>query len=198
MADEDTPDGELPPDGGRGSMRFQDAESTTPRESTLAEQRARRRAEQEERERLAAEARAASAAEHRAESRRKVMIGGGVAIGLVGLVAATYAVTVPDEVTAVCTDEGGTVVEQEQFCDESYVTSQGGYHSGGFLFLPLPGGGYRQYRYNYGGVGVPGGQVSGGTFTKPANANISTSSGKSVQRGGFGIKSDGFGKGGGS
>ena len=38
----------------RGSMRFQDAESTQPREPTLAEQRARRKALAEEEEREAA------------------------------------------------------------------------------------------------------------------------------------------------
>lgn len=194
MADDDAPNEEQPPARERGTMRFQDPDSAVPREPTLAEQRARRRVLMQELERE-------EAAEAKSEARRKAMIGGGVTVGLVGLVAAFYGVAVPDDVTAVCTDEAATVVSQDEYCDENYVTSQGGYHSGGFLFLPLPSGGYRQYRYNYGGAGAPGTQVSGGTFTKPANANIRTPSGKTVQRGGFGIKSGGFGgfgKGGGS
>ncbi|MFC4005085.1 hypothetical protein ACFS2C_27240 [Prauserella oleivorans] len=190
------PDSSEPPR--RGSMRFQDAESTTPREPTLAEQRARRRAMVEERERQAAEERAREEAERKAETRRKVFIGTGVTVGLVGLVAGWYVVAKPEEVTAVCTRADGTIVENDDYCDEDYVESHGGHYSGGFMFLPLPGGGYQQYRYNYGGTGTVGGKVSGGSFTKPANADIATKSGKTVQRGGFGISGGSFGKSGGS
>lgn len=183
----------------RGSMRFQDAESATPREPTLAEQRARKKAAEQEREREAARQQEAEAAEHKAEVRRKVLIGGGVTVGLVGLVAGWYAVAAPEEVTAVCTDANGTVVENDEYCDRDYVTSHGGYYSGGFLFLPMPGGGYQQYRYNYGGTGAVGSTVRGGSYTRPAAASISTPSGKTIQRGGFGISgSSGFGKSGGS
>ncbi|ASR33752.1 hypothetical protein BAY61_00745 [Prauserella marina] len=182
----------------RGSMRFQDAESTKPREPTLAEQRARRRALLEEKEREAAEEQARADADRKAGTRRKVFIGSGVTVGLVGLVAGWYLVATPDEVTAVCTDANGTVVENDDYCDEDYVASQGGYTSGGFVFLPIVGGGYQQYRYNYGGTGAVGSTVSGGSYSKPANANISTKSGKTVQRGGFGISGGSFGKSGGS
>lgn len=183
----------------RGSMRFQDPESTTPREPTLAEQRARRRALEEERQREAAEREAAAEAERKAETRRKVLIGSGVTVGLVGLVAGWYLVATPEQVTAVCTDANGTIVPNDQYCDPDYVTSHGGYFHGGFLFLPLPGGGVQQYRYNYGGTGAVGSTVQGGSYNKPANADISTRSGKTIQRGGFGISgSSGFGKSGGS
>ncbi len=178
-------------------MRFQDPDSTARREPTLAEQRARRQALAEERERRQAEEAAALAAERKAETRRKVLIGSGVTVGLVGLVAGWYVVAQPEEVTAVCTDASGTVVD-EQNCDEDYVANQGGYHSGGFLFLPMPGGGMQQYRYNYGGSGTVGSKVSGGSYSKPANANINTKSGKTVQRGGLGISGGGLGKSGGS
>src|SRR5205823_10962578 len=60
-----------------GTMRFQDAETTTPRPPTLAEQRARRSAEAER----AAER---AAADRTAQTRRRVMIGSGVTIGVVG------------------------------------------------------------------------------------------------------------------
>ncbi|HWD03064.1 MAG TPA: hypothetical protein VG674_11500 [Amycolatopsis sp.] len=191
---------EQPPQ--RGSMRFQD-ENTTPREPSLAEQRARRQAtaQREREEQEAAEA--ARRADQKAATKRKILIGSGVTVGLAGLVATFYTVAKPKEETAVCTDSSG-VIQNDQYCDESYATSHGGHYSGGFWFIPLPGGGYSQYRYNYGGTGTIGQHVSGGSFTAPSgNTNVSTKSGTSVQRGGFGISGKtggigGTGKSGGS
>ncbi|UOZ09184.1 hypothetical protein [Amycolatopsis sp. WQ 127309] len=164
-------------------MRFQDS-STQRREPSLAEQRARQQAlAQEERdEELARQADA------KAATRRKILIGSGVTVGLVGLVATFYSVAKPaGDVTAVCTDSNG-IVQGDDNCDETYVTSHGGYSSGGFLFLPIGGGGYNSYRYNYGGTGTIGQRVSGGSFDAPSSrTNVNTKSGKSVQRGGFGI-----------
>lgn len=177
----------------QGRMRFQDPSSTAPREPTLAEQRARQQAAAAERERAAQAEQARLAAEQKSDTRRKLFIGSGVGLGLVGLVAGWYLVK-PDDVTAVCTEADGTVVENDQLCDEQYVTSNGGHVSGGFMFMPLPGGGMQQYRYNYGGTGTPGTQVQGGSFTKPDGANISTRSGKTIQRGGFGVSGGSFGK----
>jgi hypothetical protein len=177
----------------RGSMRFQDPETTTPREPTLAEKRARMKAIEENQRRAEEERRRREEAEAKARTRRKVLAGGGVTLGLVGLVAAWYVVAMPEEVTAVCTTPDGTIVDDD-YCDDRYVSSHGGYHSGGWVFIPSPGGGYQQYRYNYGGTGTVGQKVSGGTYTRPANASISTKSGTTIQRGGFGS----FGKGGGS
>jgi hypothetical protein len=200
MTEDNTPGGDQ--QRKRGSMRRQDAESTSPREPTLAEQRARRKAVIEEKEREAAEHEAREAAERKAETRRKVLIGGGVTVGLVGLIATFYTVAQPETVTAVCTNAEEGVVAEEEKCTEEYAESNGGYTSGGFIFLPIGGigGGYQQYRYNYGGSGTVGSPVSGGSFTKPANANITTKSGSTIQRGGFGIssKSGSFGKSGGS
>lgn len=176
-----------------GRMRFQDPSSTEPREPTLAEQRARQQAVVAEKERAAQAEQARLAAERKSDSRRKLYIGSGVGLGLVGLVAGWYLVK-PEETTAVCTTADGTVVENDQYCDEDYVNSNGGYMSGGFMFMPLPGGGMQQYRYNYGGSGAPGTKVQGGTFTKPDGANITNRSGKTVQRGGFGVSGGSFGK----
>ncbi|MBB4687039.1 hypothetical protein [Amycolatopsis jiangsuensis] len=178
----------------RGSMRFQDG-NTQPREPSLAEQRARRQAlaDREREEQEAAAARAV--AQRKADTKRKVLIGGGVTVGLAGLISTYYTVAKPTETTAVCTDASG-VVQNDQYCDESYAASHGGHYSGGFWFIPLPGGGFSQYRYNYGGTGTVGQRVSGGSFTAPSgNTNVSTKSGTSVQRGGFGIsgKSGGIG-----
>ncbi|MTD56360.1 hypothetical protein GKO32_20605 [Amycolatopsis sp. RM579] len=183
-------------------MRFQDAESTKPREPTLAEQRARRKALAEEEEREAAEAQAREVAERKAASRRKVMIGSGVTVGLVGVVAAWYLVGTPEQVNAVCTDGNG-VVQNDEYCDDNYIASHGGhYDSGSGLWIIPYGIGAGQYRYNYGGTGAIGQRVAGGTYTAPSgNATVKTSSGKTVQRGGFGISgksSGGSGKSGGS
>lgn len=169
-----------------GSMRFQD-ENTQPRQPSVAEQRARKQAiADQERERQAAVA-AREAADAKAATKRKILIGSGVTVGLVGLVATFYTIAKPAEVTAVCTDASG-VIQNDQNCDENYAVSHGGHYSGGFWFIPIPGGGYSQYRYNYGGSGGIGQHVSGGSFTAPSgNTNVSTKSGSSVQRGGFGI-----------
>ncbi|MGW7533677.1 hypothetical protein [Amycolatopsis sp. NPDC054798] len=170
-----------------GSMRFQD-ENTQPRQPSVAEQRARKQAiADQERQRQEALA-AREAADAKAATKRKILIGSGVTVGLVGLVATFYTIAKPAEVTAVCTDSNG-VIQDDRNCDENYAVSHGGHYSGGFWFIPIPGGGgYTQYRYNYGGSGNVGQHVSGGSFTAPSgNTNVSTKSGSSIQRGGFGI-----------
>ncbi|WP_245633760.1 hypothetical protein [Amycolatopsis jejuensis] len=185
---QDDNSGEQPPEqpAKPGSMRFQDA-NTQRREPSVAEQRARRQAmadrEREEQEALQAQ----RAADAKAATKRKILIGSGVTVGLVGLVATFYTVARPSETTAVCTDNSG-VIRDDQNCDPAYAASHGGHYSGGFWFIPIPGGGFTQYRYNYGGTGTIGQRVSGGSFTAPSgNTNVSTKSGTSVQRGGFGI-----------
>lgn len=185
-------DGDQPPTMGahstpgagarRGEMRVQKPGSTTPRQPPLSEQRAREKAQQAEAERARAEQ---AAIEHKALVRRRVMLGAKVTVGLAAVVGIGYLVLRPDNVTAYCTGNNDSVAD-DQYCDDSYVSSHGGYSSGGFYYIPIPGGGYNQYRYYYGGT-VSGGRVSGGSYTKPAGENISTRSGKTVQRGGFGL-----------
>lgn len=183
----------------RGRMRFQDPDSTTPREPTLAEQRARIAAERRREEQQAAEL---AAAERKTQTRRRVMVGSGATVGVVALVAAFYSGAAysaeKNAVTQYCAAEQGgqAVAQEENLCDEDYVASQGGYSSGGMFFMPifLPGGGiggYNQYRYGYTAPGASapsvGSTVSGPNFTKPADANIKNTKGTTVQRGGFGI-----------
>ncbi|GAB3139010.1 hypothetical protein [Amycolatopsis sp. NPDC004378] len=163
-------------------MRFQDS-NTQPKQPSIAEQRARQQAiaQQERDDELARQADA------KAATRRKILIGSGVTVGLVGLVATFYSVARTENVTAVCTDASG-VVQNDDNCDENYVTSHHGYSSGGFWFIPIGNGNYQSYRYNYGGTGSIGQHVSGGSYDAPSSrTNVNTKSGKSVQRGGFGI-----------
>nr|WP_231499862.1 hypothetical protein [Saccharothrix sp. NRRL B-16314] len=144
----------------------------------MAEQRARAAAiEQQREQQLALEAEE----ERRKKLRKRLFIGGGVAVGVVGVVAIWYAVSSPDDVEAQCTRDD--VVVEDQYCDDSYARSHGGYSSGGFIYI-----GGSSYRYHYGGTSTPIGQkVSGGSYTMPKGANISTKSGTVVQRGGFGV-----------
>ncbi|MGQ0840525.1 hypothetical protein [Actinokineospora sp.] len=180
----------------RGTVSYQD-ESTTAREPTLAERRARRKALDDEREAQYAIEREAA---RKKKLRKRILIGSGVTVGVVAVVAVIYAAVTPDEVTAQCVANDDQVIQSdENLCDENYVRSQGGYSSGGFFFIPIGGGGYRQYGYNYGGSGVPGQRVSGGSSIAPSgNTNVKTASGKSVQRGGLGVNSSSGGKSGGS
>lgn len=179
--------GQSEPQRQRGSINYQDA-STAPREPTLAEQRARRRAAQEEQDRARAER---EETERKAKKRKRILIGAGVTVGVVALVAVVYAAVTPDEVTAHCVGDDDVTASDVNVCDESYVTSHGGYHSGGFYYIPLATGGYRQYHYNYGGTVGAGGRVTGGSLSAPSNTTVKTSSGKTIQRGGFGVSSSG-------
>ncbi|WP_300013364.1 hypothetical protein [Pseudonocardia sp.] len=187
MSDEDRPE--------PGSMRFQDG-STTPREPTLAQRRAR---EQARRRQEAAARQAADDEERSARTRRRVLVGAGVTVGVVALIAVGYSVVrSEDEVAAQCVDE-----ETQEIVDDSNcvtpVANSGGY-GGGFYPIFIGGGG-RQYHYNYGGSGTVGQRVSGGTTVVPPDGTrVRSSSGRdvsprasssSVSRGGLGVSGGG-------
>ena len=170
-----TPQGQS---GGRGQIRRQEPGRTKPRPPTLAEQRARAAAIEEQRQ---AELAREAEEKRRKKLRKRLLIGGGVTVGVVGVVAIWYAASSPDEVTAQCTDDG--VVVEDQYCDENYARSHGGYTSGGFIYIAG-----NSYRYHYGAAPAAVGQkVSGGSYTVPKGANVTTKSGKTIQRGGFGV-----------
>jgi hypothetical protein len=180
-----------PEEPARGRMRFQD-ETTTPREPTLAERRARevaaRRAEEAER-------REAEEQERSARKRKRILIGAGVTVGVVALIAVGYAVAQPDDdVQAQCVDDEGVIVE-----DSNCVTpaASSGTHYGGGFYPIFIGAGGRQYHYTYGGSGSIGQRVQGGTTTvPPQGTRVTTSSGRTVagpsssgtvSRGGLGV-----------
>ena len=186
----DERDDERPSAPPQGSMRFQD-ETSQPREPTLAERKAREQAERRQRE--AAE-QAEADAERSRTRRKRILIGAGVTVGLVAVIAVGYAIAQPDdEVSARCVDESGVVVD-----DANCVTpaaSSSGYHSGGGFYPIFIGAGGAQYHYNYGGSGSLGQPVSGGTTTVPRDSTkVTTVSGKNVSvskvtRGGLGSSS---------
>lgn len=173
-----------------GQIRYQDAGTAKPREPSLAERRARQRLIDQEKAREAVQT-------GRDRRRKRLLIGGGVTVGVVALVAGWYVATTPDDVTAHCVGNDDVLASDENVCDETYVRSHGGYYSGGIFFLPIPTGGYSQYHYNYGGTVGPGRRVTGGSLTAPSGrATVKSTSGKTIQRGGFGFS--GGGKSGGS
>ena len=167
----------------------------------MAEQKARERAE---RRRDDAERAEREEAARKSKSRRKVMIGSGVTVGVVALVASFYsAATYSQEANAstqYCAgvNDQQTVAEQEKYCDPKYVESQGGHYDqgSGMFLMPffLPGGqfgGMHSYRYGYtpGGAAPPsvGSTVPSPNFNKPTDSNVKTKSGNTISRGGFGV-----------
>ncbi|MBP2704467.1 hypothetical protein JOL79_11640 [Microbispora sp. RL4-1S] len=75
------------------------------------------------------------------------------------------------DVTADCVvkqADGSYKQVDDDYCDDHH-------HGGGSTFVWI-----------YGGSHGNGGRVTGGSFTRPANANITSSSGKVISRGGFG------------
>ena len=189
MSDERERDDERRP----GGMRFQDG-STTPREPSLAERRAR---EQALRRQAEAERQEAETAERSAKTRKRVLVGAGVTVGIVAVIAVGYAAAQPQEtVTAQCVDE-----ETEQIVDDSNcVTPRTGGVGAGFYPIFIGGGG-RQYHYNYGGSGAIGQRVTGGTTSIPSGGTrVTTPSGRDVSprasssgtsRGGLGVSGSG-------
>lgn len=178
-----------------GSMRFQDG-STTPREPTLAERRAR---EQAERRREAAERQAAEDEARGKKKRSRILVGAGVTVGVVALIAVGYAAARPEEeIQAQCVDEETNEIVDDANCVTPVAND--GYHGGGFYPIFIGGGG-RQYHYNYGGSGTVGQRVSGGTTSVPSGGTrVTTSSGRDisprasssgVSRGGLGVSGGG-------
>jgi hypothetical protein len=193
---DEQPDGApAPEEGSRGRMRFQD-ETTTPREPTLAERRAREVAARRARE---AERREAEERERSTRKRKRILVGAGVTVGVVALIAVGYSVAQPDEeVQAQCVDEEGVIVD-----DSNCVTpaaSTGTHYGGGFYPIFIGGGG-RQYHYTYGGSGSIGQRVQGGTTTVPREGTrVTTSSGRTIagSSGSSGVSRGGLGVSGGS
>ncbi|MEV7805069.1 hypothetical protein AB0O28_19170 [Microbispora sp. NPDC088329] len=90
---------------------------------------------------------------------------------------------------AACADDGpevsaDCVVKQAdgtyKQVDDDLCDDDDHHHGGGGSFIWI-----------YGGSHSSNGRITGGTFTRPANANITTSSGKVISRGGFGGRAGG-------
>lgn len=157
-------------------VRFQEPGVTQPRPPTVGEARARDKARARRQETDLASAEAA----RKKSRRKKILIGSGAVVGVVGLVAIAYAVVAPDDdvATAQCVTNDGVVVE-DRYCDGSPNSS------GVFLV------GGSSYRYNYGGYGSLGQRVRGGSTVYPRGVDVRTPSGATI--GSTGSKSTGSG-----
>jgi hypothetical protein len=164
-----------PPATRRGKIGRQEPGVTQPRQPSVGEVRARQQArkKQAEFERIQREQAA------RRKKRNRRLIGGAAVVGVVALVAVGYKVLSSHEnVTARCVvmEDGREVVVEDRYCSGSP----------GMNGIFIVGG--SQYRYYYGGTGTIGQAPTGGSTVKPKGAEIKTSSGTTVQRGGLGAK----------
>ncbi|MCX5046162.1 hypothetical protein OG921_23615 [Aldersonia sp. NBC_00410] len=159
----------------RGNVSRQEPGTTQPRPPTVGEVRARKQARKQAAELEAA----ARAAEERRRKRNRRLIGGAAVVGVVAVVAVGYKVlSAHENVTARCVvmEDGSEVVVEDRYCNGSP----------GMNGIFIVGG--SQYRYYYGGNGTIGQSPTGGSTVKPKGAEIKTSSGTTVQRGGLGAK----------
>lgn len=146
----------------------------------------RKRAEEAERA-------AAAALEAKRRRRKRTLIGGAAVVGVAAVVGAGYLAyeSSARDVTAYCvTDDNHqqTVVNDNDCVQaQDYATRMGSYHSGLPAIFFFNG---HQYRYYYGGTNTIGRTPTGGGFSEPSHAHISTKSG-TVIRGGLGSHSGG-------
>lgn len=172
----------------QGSIRIQDAETSTPRPQTVAEARQRDKARKE---REAAEELAAAqelARERRSARKRKALIGSVAVAGVAGFIAMTYMDSDRDsEVSATCVKDGTDEVVPDEYC----ARGTGGM-GGIFIWAGMP------YRYYYGGTNGGVGTIArGGTLELPKNTVGRTPGGSTISRKGSGtsITRGGFGSG---
>jgi hypothetical protein len=164
-----------------GRIRRQDPATARPRPTSLAEKRAIAIAQKREDE---AQARDDERASRSSRIRRRVIAAAVVAIVIVVVFAVAAALGSSDgAVTASCVDEQNVVVD-DSYCDTSTPGTYG--TPGGLVIL-----GGHSYRYYYGGTAIPGRVASGGSTVAPKKAQVTTRSGRTIQRGGLGVGGDG-------
>jgi hypothetical protein len=168
IPDEEPPNSdEHPSQAQQGSVQSQDA-STAPAPPSPATARRRLIAQDEHAKELAE-------SERRRKLRKRIMIGSAVGIGVVAIVAVAYGSS-GGETKAHCVDDNNQPVSAS-YCDQ-------GSSVGGFFFF-----GGSQYHYYYGGSPGNGGRYTGGSVIKPKSGAVTSDSGKTIQRGGFGGRS---------
>jgi hypothetical protein len=170
-----------------GSVSYQDPSTTVPCEPTLAERRAREHAE---RERQESETAWWDEQAKRAKRRKRVLIGGAVAVGLVAVLALSYSSSHPGSTQERCVGPDNVVVDASNCVRPAANTSYGGYGGFGGGFFPIfIGNGGRQYHHTYGGSGGVGQVESGGTTVPPRTGPVGATSGSSSGSGSFGSDS---------
>lgn len=189
-----------PEDAPPRRMRTQTPENAVPRAPSLAESRERDRVRREAELAARQQAEADERNEARRRRRKTYLIAGGVGIGLVAVLAATYmsaSSNDSDYESAQCVNDQNVVVD-DQYCSDN----SSGHAGPGGMFLFFVGG--NSYRYSY-GSNAPVGQVANGSSTPQQGKSYANAGGKevtskgstggSVQRGGLGSSSGSSGKG---
>lgn len=163
-----------------GNMRRQTPDSAVRREPTLAESRERDRVRREAERAARLQAQEDQRNEEKRRRRKTYLISGGVGLGLVAILAATYMSSAggggEDYETAQCTNEQGVVVE-DQVCENATEERSG---PGGMFFF-LVGG--NMYRYSY-GSNAPVGAMANGSTTPQTGKSYATGNGREVSKNG--------------
>lgn len=163
-----------------GNMRRQTPESAVRREPTLAESRERDRVRREAERAARLQAEEDQRNEEKRRRRKTYLISGGVGLGLVAILAATYMSAAggggEDYESAQCTNEQGVVVD-DQICENATEERSG---PGGMFFFLVGGS---MYRYSY-GSNAPVGAIANGSTTPQSGKSYATSGGREVTNSG--------------
>ncbi|ANI92644.1 hypothetical protein [Dietzia timorensis] len=163
-----------------GNMRRQTPESAVRREPTLAESRERDRVRREAERAARLQAQEDQRNEEKRRRRKTYLISGGVGLGLVAILAATYMSSAggggADYETAQCTNEQGVVVD-DQVCENATEERSG---PGGMFFFLVGGS---MYRYSY-GSNAPVGAMANGSTTPQSGKSYATGNGREVTNSG--------------
>lgn len=162
------------------NMRRQTPESAVRREPTLAESRERDRVRREAERAARLQAQEDQRNEEKRRRRMTYLISGGVGLGLVAILAATYMSSAgsgeADYESAQCVNEENVVVD-DQVCDNATEERSG---PGGMFFFLVGGS---SYRYSY-GSNAPVGAVANGASTPQSGKSYSTGNGREVSSNG--------------
>lgn len=163
-----------------GNMRRQTPESAVRREPTLAESRERDRVRREAERAARLQALEDQRNEDKRRRRKTYLVSGGVGLGLVAILAATYMSAAggggEDYESAQCTNEQGVVVD-DQICENATEERSG---PGGMFFFLVGGS---MYRYSY-GSNAPVGAIANGSTTPQSGKSYATSGGREVTNSG--------------
>lgn len=162
------------------NIRRQTPESAVRREPTLAESRERDRVRKEAERAARFQAQEDQRNEEKRRRRKTYLISGGVGLGLVAILAATYMSSAggggADYESAQCVNEDNVVVD-DQICENANEERSG---PGGMFFFLVGGS---SYRYSY-GSNAPVGAPANGASTPQSGKSYSTGNGREVTNSG--------------
>ena len=164
-----------------GTFRVQNPDTAVPREPSLAESRERDRVRREAAVAFEQALAQKQQDEQRKRRRKTMLISGGVGLGLVGVLAASYIVASNSTDSesyeqAQCVNEDNIVVD-DRYCSDNTNGSVG---PGGMFLFFVAG---NSYRYSY-GSNAPVGSPANGSIQPQAGKNYANTSGNQVTKNG--------------